>query len=185
MKKKIITLFATIIFCAQYASAQNMRELIKTMPDSIIPLLSKNNKLDFMDYLDSKMKAEITNKLGGKSEMTVITEDYTFIKTTTNSTIEIKLLPFGDEKIIALVQSVSLDSIHTDSQIEFFSTSWKSIPKSSYINFHDDENFCAMHLDSTNTDLNISFTNPLQLDKDAKDRTPAVMKWTGTKYNEQ
>ena len=57
-------------------TAQNMSDIIKDMPDSIMPLLTKNDRLDFIDYLASNMKAEVTNRLGGKSEMTTISNNY-------------------------------------------------------------------------------------------------------------
>ena len=37
------------------------------MPDTILPLLTPGNMLDFPDFLDSGMKAELSNKLGGIS----------------------------------------------------------------------------------------------------------------------
>ena len=51
-----------------YLQAQEAKTCFKNMPDSICPLLSAVNRADFIDFLESKMKAEVTNSFGGKSE---------------------------------------------------------------------------------------------------------------------
>ena len=56
-----------------YLQAQEAKTCFKNMPDSICPLLSAVNRADFIDFLESKMKAEVTNSFGGKSEMTELT----------------------------------------------------------------------------------------------------------------
>ena len=53
-----------------------MRDVFKQMPDSLIPYLSSNNRLDFIDFIDSKMDAEVANSLGGKSRMQKLTDKY-------------------------------------------------------------------------------------------------------------
>ena len=59
-----------------YLQAQEAKTCFKNMPDSICPLLSAVNRADFIDFLESKMKAEVTNSFGGKSEMTELSPDY-------------------------------------------------------------------------------------------------------------
>ena len=49
-----------------YLQAQEAKTCFKNMPDSICPLLSAVNRADFIDFLESKMKAEVTNSFGGK-----------------------------------------------------------------------------------------------------------------------
>ena len=46
--------------------AQEAKTCFKNMPDSICPLLSAVNRADFIDFLESKMKTEVTNSFGGK-----------------------------------------------------------------------------------------------------------------------
>ena len=43
-----------------------MKDVFRLMPDSLFPTLSANNRLDMIDFMDSQMKAEVTNLLGGK-----------------------------------------------------------------------------------------------------------------------
>jgi hypothetical protein len=58
-------------------SADTMRvsHFFSTMPDSLLPYLSRNNRLDLIDFMDSGMKAVITNMFEEQSEMTVLTTD--------------------------------------------------------------------------------------------------------------
>ena len=67
MKRLISTLCLFAVLAV--ASAQEARTLFVHMPDSILPLLTPVNRADCIDFLDSRMRAVVTNRLGGKSEM--------------------------------------------------------------------------------------------------------------------
>ena len=68
--------------------AQNMKSVFVSMPDSIAPLFTKVNKEDCIDFLDSGMKAVVTNRFGKKSEMKVLSDDYVLVQSTESSTLE-------------------------------------------------------------------------------------------------
>lgn len=88
------------------------------LPDSLSPLLTEVNRADFGDFLESGMKAEVKNRFGNMSEMTKLTSDYLFLKTTSASTLELKLLPLNDSvKVICAVSTYSAPA--ADSQITF------------------------------------------------------------------
>ena len=90
-----------------YLQAQEAKTCFKNMPDSICPLLSAVNRADFIDFLESKMKAEVTNSFGGKSEMTELSPDYIHVKMTPQSSWQMKLLPINDStKVICVVATV-------------------------------------------------------------------------------
>ena len=87
-----------------YLQAQEAKTCFKNMPDSICPLLSAVNRADFIDFLESKMKAEVTNSFGGKSEMTELSPDYIHVKMTPQSSWQMKLLSINDStKVICVV----------------------------------------------------------------------------------
>ena len=75
MRKIFISLFMFVCFGVS-AQEATMRDVFKQMPDSLIPYLSSNNRLDFIDFIDSKMDAEVANSLGGKSRMQKLTDKY-------------------------------------------------------------------------------------------------------------
>ncbi len=60
-----------------YLQAQEAKTCFKNMPDSICPLLSAVNRADFIDFLESKMKAEVTNSFGGNRNDGTFSKLYT------------------------------------------------------------------------------------------------------------
>lgn len=70
-----------------------MSDVFAAMPDSIIPYMSKNNRLDCIDFINSNMEAIVTNALGGKSQMLLLTHDSLSLKLSDVSSMELKLLP--------------------------------------------------------------------------------------------
>ena len=122
MKKNILLMF--LCFSALSAFAQNMKSVFVAMPDSMTPLLTKVNKEDFIDFLDSNMKAEVKNRFDGTAEMKVLTEDYTLVQTSEVGTLEMKLLPVNDStKVICMVKTVCAAAC--DSEIRFYTSDWK------------------------------------------------------------
>lgn len=113
-------------------TAQTARQCFTAMPDSMSLLLTANDRADFIDFKDSNMKAEVSNRLGGKSEMTVLTDDYISINTSTQSTWQMKLLPLGgDRHLICTVSTVCGGAC--DSRIRFFDTEWRELKTQDYL----------------------------------------------------
>ncbi len=112
--------------------AQEAKTYFKNMPDSICPLLSAVNRADFIDFLESKMKAEVTNSFGGKSEMTELSPDYIHVKMTPQSSWQMKLLSVNDStKVVCVVSTVCAPAC--DSHVKFYTTDWKELPTSFYL----------------------------------------------------
>ncbi len=203
MKKRIfLTTFAFI--SAINLLAQDMRTIVKEMPDSILPLLTRNDRLDFIDYLDSNMKAEVNNRLGGKSEMTAITGDYTNIRTTATSDISLKLLPHNGDSIICMVRTYSAEG--SDSKVTFHTKEWKTLNSSDFISTPVTKDFLVFPdsltqeerlrltsklevplikatLAAETSDITFTLTSPLYLNKDDRKaiepyiRKSIVKKW--------
>ena len=66
-----------LLYITSVCSAQGLalRDAFRQMPDSVMPTLTQNNRLDCLDFLDAGMKAEVRNRLGGTSVMTALTPD--------------------------------------------------------------------------------------------------------------
>lgn len=131
--------------------AQEAKTCFKNMSDSLCPLLSAVNRADFIDFLESNMKAEVTNNFGGKSEMTELTSDYLQVKMSPQSTWQMKLLAVNDTtKVICTVSTVCAPAC--DSHIRFYTTDWQELPASSYLSSLPTMNdFIAEADDSVNT----------------------------------
>lgn len=191
-KKSIILLLISFITLSGYA--QKAKQLFRAMPDSIIPILTANNRADCTDFMDSKMKAEVTNAFKEKTTMTDMTDDYISLNLSASSRWQMKVLPTDVDsiKIICVVNSV--DGPATDSRIEFYTTTWKPCDANEYITLPTMDDFfkapsttdendstyieytklhrqcdiCLMKIDLNKTDysLNVTFTTPEYLEKD-------------------
>ena len=107
--------------------ADNLRTLFITMPDSITPTLTKSDRLDFLDYMDSGMKARVRNKLGGESVMIRFDENMLSIQTSQSGRMDMLLLKRGkDENLICIIRTVNAK--YEDSRLSFFTEDWKSVP---------------------------------------------------------
>ena len=110
----------------------NIRTVFQHMPDSLIPCLSENNRLDMIDFNDSKMKAEVTNILHGSSEMLALTEDSLSIRVSDALLVNMLLLvPINMvdscRQVICMVQTFGTDSVSLDSKIDYYTPQWQKL----------------------------------------------------------
>ena len=129
MKKILIFV---CFFCSHLSlQAQNdslsIREIFKQMPDSLLPYLTQNNKLDLMDFMDAKMKAAVDNLLGGESEMTFLSDDSLCIKMSESMSMELKVLRDEKEPIIMMKRTYHIKERQKEILIGRYSSSWRSI----------------------------------------------------------
>lgn len=137
--KKIIFLLLSITFCV-YLPAQEAKNIFVNMPDSIAPLLTAVNRADFIDFMESNMKAEIKNKFDDTSVMTDLTDSYINIRMTEESSWQMKLLPLQNDSLIICVITTACAPV-CDSNIRFFTLDWKELPKLDYINLPLENDF--------------------------------------------
>lgn len=142
MKKYIII---TAIFCAmlvkaaaqtdnigaisaQTDSIPTMAEVMKLMPDSLLPYLTHNDKLDMIDYLEAKMKAEVTNKMGGKSTLDSISSNYLHLTLNEAVTIEMGIAATGQMTADSCRHAVCVITTYgnpaMESTLKFYTTKW-------------------------------------------------------------
>ena len=87
MIKRILTAVALTLSVLNPLRAEDLRSLFVHMPDYILPTLTASERLDFMDFMDAGMKAQVGNKLGGESVMTAFTDNYLSIRTSRSASI--------------------------------------------------------------------------------------------------
>ena len=109
-----------------------MRDVFRSMPDSLMPYLSQNNRLDFIDFIDSNMKAEVKNDLGGTSEMTVLTADSVSIRMSPALRVDLLLLqPQGSSgdscRVVCMVQTFGTDSLSLESVVDYYTLQWQRL----------------------------------------------------------
>ncbi len=131
MKKKKALLLLLLCLATLALRAQDAATCYIHMPDSLSPLLTPVNRADFIDFLQSQMRARVTNTLDGKSEMTLLTSDYLKVQTTPRSTFQLKLLPLCDSLVICTVTTVCGPAC--DSQIRFYTPAWQPLSGTDYL----------------------------------------------------
>lgn len=109
-----------------------MRQWLAAMPDSVMPLLTKNDRLDFIDFYDALMDAVVTNRLDGKSRMEMLTDDFLQISYTHSTDITMKLLPVNDSTDI-LCMVTTAKAATSDSRIAFFDNEWGPLQSTCHI----------------------------------------------------
>jgi Protein of unknown function (DUF3256). len=124
---KRITTILLLAFAYTMASAADLRALFIDMPDSIMPTLTRSERLDFLDFMDYGMKAVAKNKLGGESEMTMLQENMLTVKTSQSGQFDMALFRKKDGKnLICIVRTVT--ARYPDSRIAFYTEEWKPVP---------------------------------------------------------
>lgn len=118
--------------CMLPLHAQDMKALFIVMPDSVIPLLTKVNREDCVDFMDSNMKAEVRNRFGRMSEMKKLTADYLLLQTTAQSQMEMKLLPMNDSVKVICVTNTVCGPV-CDSSIRFYDAQWNRLEAEDFI----------------------------------------------------
>ena len=124
MKRTVSILLLAI--AATVACAADLRTLFVDMPDSVIPTLTRSERLDFLDYMDSGMKAVVKNRLGGESEMTSLSDRMLSIKTSRSGRVDIVLFKRNNgTDLVCLIRTVV--TRFEDSRLEFYNEDWTPV----------------------------------------------------------
>lgn len=185
--KRIFLIIIIFVSFIGLVHSQTMPEMIRTMPDTIISLLSKNDRLDFVDYSLSGSNPDISNLLGGKSKMNKLTSDFAEIALTNTSSIQLKMLELSNSsKILCLVKTLTIDSL-CDSEILFFNSKWEKLPTSDYISIDKTNTYSQITLSEFLPEVNISATtinlSIYEERQNTQKKTDIVtLKWNGIRF---
>lgn len=125
MIKKTFIPIALMLMSAG-AWAQNIRNLFIEMPYSVMPAVTSSMRMDFIDYMDSGMKAQANNKLGGISTMTAYSERALTVMTSANGRMDMVL--FDRRKggvLICLINTAVTE--YEDSRLSFYNADWTPV----------------------------------------------------------
>ena len=165
-------------------SQTTIRDVFKQMPSSILPYLTENNRLDFIDFIDSNMKAEVTNAFGGKSEMQKLTDDYLSIHLNDAASVEMRLLDVKEpvdsaSRVVCLVSTMGSEV--RESKVAFYSLKWNPLPTERYVHLPA-EMFVAKLSDHEQT-LTVTRVHRLDVPANKEQKvlpeTSTILKWVG------
>lgn len=111
-----------------------MRDVFASMPDSVLPMVSKNNRLDCIDFIENNMEAKVRNKLDEYVTLEALTADYARFRTSAVSLMELKLLPTSDTTAVLCVVTTAQTGEEgsavrmEDSHIRFLHADWSPLP---------------------------------------------------------
>jgi hypothetical protein len=126
MKKILIIILGMV---SMMASAQTMRRMWISMPDSIVPYLTESNRTELADYVDLGMEAVIQNQLKDTTRIKEMKNDYIDVQLSAASRLQMKLLSWkgGAEKDTLLCMVVTHYGPAAESRIAFYDRSWQQL----------------------------------------------------------
>ena len=82
--------------------------------------------VDFLDFMDSGMKARAVNKLGGESVMTALSERMLSVTTSGSGKFDMVLLPRkNSSNLICIIKTVT--ARYDDSRLAFYNEDWTPV----------------------------------------------------------
>ena len=128
---------ACLLICmTSVSSAQELalRDVFRQVPDSLMPSLSVNNRLDFIDFMDSNMRAVVRNSFGGMSEMTILADDSLSVRMSDALRIDIMLLTLDEpidtiRQVVVFAESFLTDSVYGETVVKFYTPDWQRITR--------------------------------------------------------
>lgn len=128
MKRSLI-IFLILQFSFLIAPARNVREVFKAMPDSLVPYLTTNNRLDMLDFMDAKMKSVVTNLLEGETEMLALTDDSLSVRLNKSVLMDLWLEPVDTGRVVCMRKTYQVADRLQQVVDERFSLQWQPISK--------------------------------------------------------
>ncbi|MCR4921737.1 MAG: DUF3256 family protein [Bacteroidaceae bacterium] len=121
MKRLVFFLFLAVSFSVLRAQTR-MRDIFASSPDSVFPMLTRNNRLDCIDFIENKMPARVKNRLDDVVELLSLTDSYLCLRTSQRSQVEMRLL---SDSLFCLVNTY--EGPAPDSHIRFFNLKWQPV----------------------------------------------------------
>ena len=144
------TAVIAVLMCCSSLMAQTstLRQLFSEMPDTLLPILSHNNRLDLLDFHAAGMKAVVANTLEGTTELTHLNDyDATLhdgagqkpcclmLQMSQPLRVGIYLLDLSQPvdsslQAIAMVRTYTLanDSLAAECVVDYYSARWRKLP---------------------------------------------------------
>lgn len=117
-------LYSSFFILLSSFSQTRIRDIYAEAPDSIFPLLTKNNRLDQIDFRENNMQAVVKNKYDDRVELLVLTDKYLKLQLSEHCVVEMRLL---SDSTFCMVQTYNAPA--PDSRIRLFDTSWNELPQ--------------------------------------------------------
>lgn len=129
--KNVLLLLMLLTF-ATNMSAKSLNELWVSMPDSLMPMVNKSQRIEFLDLKNLGVKAEVDNLLGESCQLDSVTSDYLKLTTSPSSLYEMRLLPqTSGDSLLCNVRTFSAPE--KESELKFYDQEWKELEGTSLL----------------------------------------------------
>lgn len=144
-KMKQLILIVGLLCAVLPSGGRTMKDLFKEMPDSIVPLLTREDRLDCIDFLESGMKANVKNRFGELSSLQALTATYAAIDLTASSRMEMRMMPDGRDTLVCVVHTWLTPIPMSD--IAFYSSAWQPLDAKKYLKWPQIRDFIRKDAD--------------------------------------
>lgn len=134
--KEIIRALISLLFLtvSVTAGAKSMRELWLTIPDSLMPYVDKNHRIEMVEFLGMNLRGDVDNLFGSKSEMDTLTNDYAALTLNEAMEVQLKRLPMnGSDSIVCMLRTIKGPA--PESELIFFTQDWQPTNLPSPLNY--------------------------------------------------
>ncbi|MBO4661346.1 MAG: DUF3256 family protein [Bacteroidaceae bacterium] len=119
---KRILIFSVFVFAvAAVCPAQKMSELFASAPYDVLPLMTRNNRLDCIDFIENNMEARVKDKFDNDVVLEEMTADYLRLVMSEVSSLEMKMV--ADKLYVA----ETCKGPGADTQVKVYDTKWNLI----------------------------------------------------------
>lgn len=131
-----ISAAALLTAIALPAAARSATDVFVQAPDTVLPLFTKNQRMDMVDYHRYNLPTQVGNRLGGSSRMVESDESSALIQVGAASQIQLAILPQRSDTLVAVIETVLTPQ--ADSGVRFYRLSdWKLLPQSNSVAIGD------------------------------------------------
>lgn len=129
MRKQFLIILA--MFAFMVLQAKDIREIWLSMPDSLVMYLDKNKRIEMIDYIDMKVKAEVRNTLEGMSVMDTLTHDFLQVTLSEASTLQMRTLVAEDgDSVFCMVRTFR--GPQAESEVFIYGHDWQVVRQLSF-----------------------------------------------------
>lgn len=127
LKNKIM-LMSCLLFVTISIDSQTIESLYVNMPDKLNPTLSKQNRLELLEYYKAGQGDSVTNRFGNVAFVSIFDsiQQVVKIKNTPVSTFTMKLFRLGDNTPVVGIISTVCATVCMSS-VQFYDTAWNVI----------------------------------------------------------
>lgn len=126
--KKNLLLFCFFALSLSGLWGRSVADCFKEMPLRLLPSLNQAMRLDLIDFFESGKPLPMLGVLGEELELKIMTDDYLFLQTSTQSDVQLKLLPdTTGNSILAVVHTVHAPA--AGSALSFYTLDWQAIAR--------------------------------------------------------